>query len=105
MPSYDQKPGSLNLSLKGGDDFSALIDFSPITMTGYTVTATLTSLVTGGSVVPFTTSFVSAAEGKVNISLSDTQTASLARGSYGWQMAWTEGNATRTALTGTVEVS
>jgi hypothetical protein len=104
MPSYDQTPGTLGLSFKRGDDFSALIDFSPITMTGYTVTAGITSLVSGAEVQPLTVSFVSATAGQVNVSLTDTQTAALARGTYGWQMKWTENNATRTALTGYVEV-
>ena len=103
MPSYDQTPGTLNLSFKRGDDVSALVDFS-IGLTGYTVTAGMTSLVTGDVVQPLTVSFVSATAGQVNVSLTDTQTAALARGTYGWQMAWTEGNATRTALTGFVEV-
>jgi hypothetical protein len=55
-------------------------------------------------VQPLTVSFVSATAGMVNVSLTDTQTAALARGTYGWQMKWTENNATRTALTGFVEV-
>lgn len=103
MPSYDQTPGTLNLSFKRSDDFSAMVDFS-IGMTGYTVTAGITSLVTGSEVQPLSVSFVSATAGQVNVSLTDTQTAALARGTYGWQMQWTEGNATRTALTGYVEV-
>lgn len=104
MPSYDQTPGSLNLAFNRGDDFSTLVDFS-IGMTGYTVTASLTSLVTGAEVLPFTVTVVSAANGQINIALSDTQTAALARGTYGWRMVWTENNATRTALTGFVEVA
>ena len=103
MPSYDQTPGELNLSFKRGDDFSALVDFS-ITMTGYTVTAGITSVATGLEVQPLTVAFQNAAAGQVNVSLTDTQTAAMARGTYSWQMAWTEGNATRTALTGFVEV-
>ncbi len=103
MPSYDQTPGSLNLTFNRADDFSTLIDFS-IGMTGYTVTAGITSLVTGAEVVPLTVSVVSATAGQVNVSLTDTQTAALARGTYGWQMKWVENNATRTALTGFVEV-
>ena len=103
MASYDQTPGALNLSFKRGDDFSTLIDFS-IGMTGYTVTAGVTSLVTGDEVQPLTVSFASATAGTVNVSLTDTQTAALARGTYGWQMKWTENQATRTALTGFVEV-
>lgn len=104
MPSYDQSPGALNLSFKRGDDFSSLIDFS-IDMTGYTATASIVSAVTGGVVVPFTVTIPSAADGQVNIALTDTQTAAIARGTYSWQMTWVEGQATRTALTGFVEVT
>lgn len=104
MPSFDQTPGTLNLAFNRGDDFSALVDFS-ITMTSYQVAASITSLVTGNEVVPMTVAFVSAADGTVNVSLTDTQTSALARGTYGWNLKWTEGNATRTALTGMVEVS
>lgn len=105
MPSYDQTPGSLNLAFNRGDDFSVMIDFNPITMTGYTVTASINSLVTGNQVQPLTVSFVSATAGQVNVSLTDTQTLALARGTYGWSMRWTESNATRTALMGFVEVA
>ena len=103
MASYDQTPGTLNLSFKRGDDVSTLIDFS-IGMAGYTVTAGITSLVSGAEVQPFAVAFVSDTAGQVNISLTDAQTAALARGTYGWQMKWTENQATRTALTGFVEV-
>jgi hypothetical protein len=103
MASYDQTPGTLNLSFKRADDFSAMVDFS-ISLASYTVTAGITSLVSGAEVQPLTVSFVSATAGMVNVSLTDTQTAALARGTYGWQMKWTENNATRTALTGFVEV-
>lgn len=104
MPSYDQTPGSLNLAFNRGDDFSALVDFS-ISLASYTVTAGITSLVTGSEVQPLTVAFASATAGQVNVSLSDTQTLAMARGTYGWNLKWTEGNATRTALTGFVEVT
>lgn len=104
MPSYDQTPGSLNLSFNRSDDFSVLVDMS-ISLAGYTVTAGMTSLVTGDEVQPLTVSVVSATAGQVNVSLSDAQTLALARGTYGWNLKWTEGNATRTALTGFVEVA
>jgi hypothetical protein len=103
MPSYDQTPGTLNLSFARGDDTSVLVDFS-IAMSGYTVTADITSLVSGAVVQPLTVSIVSATAGQVNVSLTDAQTLALARGTYGWRMSWTENNATRTALTGFVEV-
>lgn len=103
MASYDQTPGVLNLQLVRGDDFSALIDFS-ISMTGYTCTSSLTSLVTGSDVKALTVSTVAATAGQFNVSLSDTETSALARGTYGWKFTWTEGTATRTALNGYVEV-
>jgi hypothetical protein len=103
MPSYDQLPGTLNLSLVRGDDFSALVDFS-ISMTGYTVTAEMVSVVSGAVVQAVTVAATDAAAGQFNVSLTDTQTAALARGTYRWRMTWVEGNATRTALTGFVEV-
>ena len=103
MSSYDQTPGVLNLSFNRGDDFSSLLDFS-IAMTGYTVTSSMTSLVTGADVQAFTVTVPSAANGQVNIALTDTQTAALPRGTYGWYLKWVEGSNTRTALTGSVEV-
>jgi len=103
MSTYNQTPGTLTLKMNQGDDFSSLVDFS-ISLVGYTVTSNITSLVTGNQVVPFTVSVVSSTAGQVNVSLSDTQTAALARGTYGWELAWTEGSVTRTALSGYVEV-
>lgn len=105
MASYDQTPGVLNLQLVRGDDFSALIDFSLTGMTAYTCTAAMTSLVTGSEVKTITVSAVAATAGQFNISLTDAETAALARGTYGWNFKWTEGNATRTALNGYVEVN
>lgn len=104
MPSYDSTPGNLNFALQRGDDFSAAIDFSPISMVGYTVTASMSSLVTGSEVQPMTVSIVSATAGQINVSLTDTQTSLLARGSYSWSLKWVEGGGARTALSGVVEV-
>jgi len=103
--TYSQLPGTMNLSFKRANDFGTLIDFDGTTLVGYTVTASMTSLVTGATVVPFTTSVTDAAAGQVNISLTDTQTAALPAGTYGWQLDWTApGSVQRTALSGTVEV-
>lgn len=101
--SYDQTPGTLGLSFRRSDDFSSLIDFS-VDLTGRTISAAIVSEVTGAVVMPFTVTVPSPAEGQVNIALTDTQTAALARGTYSWRMAWVDGAATRTALTGYVEV-
>lgn len=105
MSTYSQLPGSMGLAFKRGNDFGTVIDFDGTTLVGYTVTASMTSLVTGATVVPFTTSVTDASAGQVGIALSDTQTAALAAGTYGWQLDWTApGSVQRTALSGTVEV-
>jgi hypothetical protein len=94
----------MNLALKRANDFATLIDFN-VSLASYSVSASVTSLVTGAAVVPFTTSITDASAGQVGIALSDTQTASLAAGTYGWQLDWTApGSVQRTALSGTVEV-
>jgi hypothetical protein len=104
MSTYSQLPGTLGLSLKRGDTFSVLVDFD-ITLTGKTVVSTITSLVTGQSVIAPATSVVDAANGQVNVSLTSTQTLSLPAGTYGWEMTWDSGTEKRTALTGFVEVA
>ena len=103
--TYTQLPGTMNLAFKRAGDFAALIDFDGTSLVGYTATATVTSLVTGATVVPFTTTLVDAAAGQVQVALSDTQTAALPAGTYGWRLDWTApGSVQRTALQGTVEV-
>jgi Flp pilus assembly protein TadG len=102
--TFSQLPGTMNLAFKRANDFSSLIDFDT-TLAGYTVTASVTSLVTGATVVPFTTTVSDASAGQINIALTDTQTAALPSGTYGWQLDWTApGSVQRTALSGTLEV-
>lgn len=103
MPTYDATAGTLNLAVVRGDDFSALIDFS-IDVSEFSITASMYSLVTFATAAAFTVTVPSPADGQVNIALTDTQTAALAHGTYGWTLTWLEGSATRTALTGYVEV-
>jgi hypothetical protein len=105
MSTYEQLPGQLGLSLRRGDELSAAVDFSPITMTGYTVTAVITSLVTGNTVTAFTTTLTNAAAGIVNVALTEAQTTALPVGTYGWRLEWdAPGSVRRTALQGQVEV-
>ena len=105
MATYTQLPGSLGLSLRRGDELGTTIDFSPTTMTGYTVSAVITSLVTGNLVQTITASVSNGPNGVVSLALTETQTAALPVGTYGWRLEWdAPGNVRRTALQGMVEV-
>ena len=105
MAVYEQKPGPMSLVFRRGDSFGTLIDFDPTSLAGYTVTATITSTVTGLPVQAMTTTIADASAGKVNVGLTSAQTAALAAGTYVWTLAWVDAaNLTRTALQGTVEV-
>jgi hypothetical protein len=104
MATYNLLPGAMGLGLKKGNDFSTLIDFDT-SLVGYTASSSITSLVTGATVASMTTSIADASAGQVNVSLTDTQTAALAAGTYGWRLDWVApGSVQRTALQGTLEV-
>jgi hypothetical protein len=105
MANYEQLPGELNLAFRRGDEVSTEIDFSPISLTAYTMTASLVSLVSGGTVSSITTTMVDAAAGRLNIGLTDEQTAALPIGTYRWDLTASDGTARRSYLTGLVEVS
>jgi hypothetical protein len=105
MATYTQLPGSLGLSLRRGDELGTTIDFSPTTLTDYTVTAVITSVVTGEVVETISTSVSDGPNGVVSLALTETQTAALPVGTYGWRLEWdAPGNVKRTALQGVVEV-
>ena len=105
MATYSATPGKLNLTVRAGDDFSALIDFDPIALTGHTFTSTIASVVTGQAVGAFVTTLADGEAGKVNISMSDSGTAAIPGGTYRWTMASTSGSVQRTYLEGYVEVT
>lgn len=105
MPTYEQLPGSLGLSLRKGDELGTTVDFTPTNLTGYTVTSDIISLVTGAVVQPITVAVTNATAGIVNISLTETQTGALPVGTLGWRLEWlAPGDVKRTALSGMVEV-
>lgn len=60
MSTYTVLPGTMNLAFKRSGDFSALVDFD-VNLTGYTVSASLVSLVSSTVVQAFTTSVSDAA--------------------------------------------
>lgn len=102
MPTYDQLPATLNFRWTVGDDFAALLDFD-ISLVGYTATASVYSVITGAIVATFTTTITDAAAGKINVALSDSQTAAIGPGTFRWGLEWTAGAVTRTAMEGFVD--
>jgi hypothetical protein len=103
--TYEQLPGRMGLSFRAGDELSTSITFSQ-PLDGYTVTSSIVNLVGGGVMVSPTTSIYDAAAGVVNIRLTETQTAALPAGNYGWTLSWdAPGDVRRTALEGIVEVT
>lgn len=98
-------PGTLNIAFRRGDEYGTLVDFS-IPLTGYSFTAEVVSAVTGSTLATPSVTVVSAANGQVNLSLTEIQTSSLAAGTYLWRMIWVgPGMTTRTALEGVCEVA
>lgn len=105
MATFEQLPGELNLAIKQSDEVGFAIDFS-IPLTGYTVTSEIVSLVTGGLVATPTVTVSNAANGIVNIAMTETQTAALPLGTYRWRVDWVApGDVARQALAGHVEVT
>lgn len=89
MATADQTAGVLNVGFTRGESWGLLIDFDePANLTGYTLYATLHSTVTGASVQAITITPVDLSIGKVNLSLTSTQTASLAAGTYEFRVGW-----------------
>lgn len=104
MAQVTQLPGSMSLAFRRGDDFSTLVDFS-ISIVSYTTSAGIYSTVTGGLVQAMTATVTDASAGLVSVSLTDTQTAALAAGTYSWRLDWVApGSVQRNALAGTCEV-
>jgi hypothetical protein len=54
-------------------------------------------------VATFTTTIPDAAAGKVNVALTDTQTTAIGAGTFAWQLVWTVGTVTRTAMAGFID--
>lgn len=97
-------PGSLNIVMRRGDDFSTSFDFST-TASGVTASSTIVSAVTGATVSQIATSVIDAGAGQIRISMTPTQSAALATGTYRWQHTWDyDGDSQKTMLIGFVEV-
>lgn len=119
MPTYSQLPGDMPLEFVSGDELGFLLDFSE-NISGYTYQAVVyeysTSVtfvspagtVTAGAVAAtFLVTPINEAAGQINLSLTETQTASLSTSKkYRWFLRWiTNAGVTRTVLSGEVTVS
>jgi hypothetical protein len=104
MATVSTLPGTLNVTVKHGDELSQLVDFS-VDLTGYTFEAEVVSAITGSSVGAVTVSPISLASGQVNLAMTETVCDAIAPGSYLWRLIWTApGSSRRTALEGIFEV-
>lgn len=104
MATVSTLPGTLNVTVKRGDELSQLLDFS-IALTSYTFAAEVVSAVTGATLATPTVTAVNLATGQVNLAMTEVQTSSLSPGSYLWRLIWTApGTVRRTALEGILEV-
>ena len=82
-------PETLNLATIRGDEFSYDV---PLTSAdgGWSFEAEVSSVITGASVAELTISgFVSGVESQVTISLTESETLAIPRGSYLWRLVGT----------------
>jgi hypothetical protein len=119
MPTFSQLPAELNVVFVQGDEVEIPLDFD-IDLTGYTFTRPIyvvsqIASVPGGSeavntpgatATNWSLAVVDAATGRVNIGLTEAQTAALLPSiAYRWYFRWvTPSLVTRTVLSGTVTV-
>jgi hypothetical protein len=104
MATVSTLPGTLNVTVKHGDELAQLVDFS-IDLTGYAFEAEVVSAITGLEVGELSVSAVNLATGQVNLSMTETVCLAIAPGSYLWRLIWTApGTVRRTALEGIFEV-
>jgi hypothetical protein len=103
MATFAQLPATLNIKLVAGDSLSIDIDFD-VSLVGYSLTASVVSRGSSVVVAPMTVSVTSAEDGVVNVSMLASETEKLSRGTYEWELTWTFGNVTRTALSGFFQV-
>jgi hypothetical protein len=105
MATYTNLPGVLNIEVRRGDELGLMPDFS-ISLSGYTVSAAVYSIVTGETAGTMTASvYGDGSDGKVNLAMTETETQALAAGTYRWALTWTApGSVARMALTGALEV-
>ena len=104
MATVSTLPGTLNVTVKHGDELGQVVDFS-VDLTAYKNEAEVVSAISGAEVAELTVSAVNLATGQVNLAMAETVCDAIAPGSYLWRMIWTApGSVRRTALEGIFEV-
>lgn len=116
MAEFIALPGTLNISLTVGDEFGMLADLS-IDTTGFSWTAIVYEVTTsvsfanpsgvstqGATAATFTVTEVNAANGQVNLSLTEAQTGAFVPSTkYRWYLRGVSpAQVTRTYLSGTL---
>ena len=106
-------PYGANLSIYGGTDFSTIFNVKTTSnaafdLTGYSGAGALAKSVAVGATLgatdTFTVGFTSAYDGKLKISLTDTETNNLTEGRYVYDVLVTIGSSTYPLVRGNVNV-
>ena len=106
-------PYGANLSIYGGTDFSTTFNVKTTSnadfdLTGYSGAGAIAKSVAVGATLgatdTFTVGFTSAYDGKMKISLTDTETSALTEGRYVYDVLVTVGSSTYPLVRGNVNV-
>ena len=106
-------PYGVNLSIYGGTDFSTTFNVKTTSnaafdLTGYSGAGALAKSVAVGATLgatdTFSVGFTSAYDGKLKISLTDTETSNLTEGRYVYDVLVTVGSSTYPLVRGNVNV-
>jgi hypothetical protein len=104
MATFEQLAGELNAIVQASDEVGLTLDFS-VSLSGYTVTSEIVSLISGDVVSSPPTTITDAANGIANVALSETLMASFAAGTYRLNVEWVApGDVARRVLSGLFEV-
>jgi hypothetical protein len=88
MATITQVPGELDIVITAGDDVSIDLDFD-IALTGYTFAALVVTDNETPTTVAMLVTNTDLATGKLNLSLTDVQTAAIGTGEFCWYLTWT----------------
>ena len=103
VQTFSQTPQIENLAFNSGDDFVLGLDIN-IDVTAFAFNAYIED--SNGSQTNFTVTIISAPNGKISLSLTGVQTATLGGSGYTWAFKWTDtAGKVLTVLAGAVEVT